>query len=91
MDVEKKSKVINFPGAQNLEVIRQKKEIGKIILSIESKMSKSSWDVTELNIMELQALANFGEVMKFKPLISSRIAAVLATTLIKKKYEDLYK
>ena len=57
-------------------------------ISIDGKMNEPYWDILDLSDLELQALANFGETMKFTPIVASRLASVLAASILKKQNEE---
>jgi len=84
--------VIEFPNAENRELMEQKKTLAETVLSIEKKMDCPYWDIQMFHDKELQVMANFGETIKFTEKTASRIAAVLSTFILKKQSEeDLFK
>ncbi len=93
MSSEKRNQnnIVNFPGTINPAVDEQHKEIVKVLVNIQTKMSDdNTWHNAILTIQEIKTLANYGEAMELKPLISSRLNSVLATTLIRRTIlEDL--
>ena len=82
------SNVFQFPGKENRELAKQKKRLAVMLVQIDAKMNMPCWDILDLSDLELQALANFGETMKFTPIVASRLASVLAASILKKQNEE---
>jgi hypothetical protein len=82
------SNVFQFPGKENRELAKQKKRLAVMLVQIDGKMNMPCWDILDLSDLELQALANFGETMKFTPTVASRLASVLAASILKKQNEE---
>jgi len=80
--------VFQFPGKENRELAKQKKRLAVMLVQIDGKMNMPCWDILDLSDLELQALANFGETMKFTPIVASRLASVLASSILKKQNEE---
>ena len=80
--------VFQFPGKESRELAKQKKRLAVMLLQIDGKMNMPCWDILDLSDLELQALANFGETMKFTPTVASRLASVLAASILKKQNEE---
>lgn len=77
--------VVMFPNAENRQLLEQKKRIAEIMVSIDKKMNEPFWDMLLFDDLELQAMANFGETLKFTERTASRIAAVLSTFVLKQR------
>ena len=82
------SNIFQFPGKENRELAKQKKRLAVMLVQIDGKMNEPYWDILDLSDLELQALANFGETMKFTPIVASRLASVLASSILKKQNEE---
>ena len=82
------SNIFQFPGKENRELAKQKKRLAVMLVQIDGKMNMPCWDILDLSDLELQALANFGETMKFTPIVASRLASVLASSILKKQNEE---
>jgi len=80
--------IFQFPGKENRELTKQKKRLAVMLMQIDGKMNEPYWDILDLSDLELQALANFGETMKFTPIVASRLASVLASSILKKQNEE---
>lgn len=80
--------IFQFPGKENRELAKQKKRLAVMLMQIDGKMNEPYWDILDLSDLELQALANFGETMKFTPIVASRLASVLAASILKKQNEE---
>ena len=80
--------IFQFPGKENRELTKQKKRLAVMLMQIDGKMNEPYWDILDLSDLELQALANFGETMKFTPIVASRLASVLAASILKKQNEE---
>ena len=69
--------------------MEQKKRLAKIIVKIEQKMQLPYYDVLSFDDEELQAMANFGETIKFaKDNTASRVMSVLSNDILKKRDEE---
>ena len=88
MKSKNQNNVVEFPGVENRELREQKKRLAQIIVGIETKMNYPYWDIVSFDDRELQALANFGETLKFTPLVASRLASNLANQILKKSLEE---
>ena len=83
--------IYEFPNSENRELMDQKKRLAKIIVKIEFKMQQAYFDVLSFDDEELQAMANFGETIKFaKDNTASRALSVLASDILKKQNEEYY-
>ena len=80
--------IFQFPGKENRELTKQKKRLAVMLMQIDGKMNEPYWDILDLSDLELQALANFGETMKFTPIVASRLASVLASSILQKQNEE---
>ena len=66
-----------------------KREIKKLILSIDNKMQQPYWDVVVFDDKELELLANFGETIKFPHETTAvRALSILSTYILKKHAEE---
>ena len=69
--------------------MEQKKRLATIIVKIEHKMQQPFYDVLSFDDEELQAMANFGETIKFaKQNTASRVMSVLSNDILKKRDEE---
>ncbi len=69
--------------------MEQKKRLATIIVKIEHKMQQPFFDVLSFDDEELQAMANFGETIKFaKDNTASRALSVLSSDILKKRDEE---
>ena len=81
--------IYEFPNSENRELMEQKKRLAQIIVKIETKMQLPYYDVLSFDDEELQAMANFGETIKFaKQNTASRVMSVLANDILKKRDEE---
>ena len=81
--------IIKFPGVNSKAVEDQDKKTDLTVLDISKKMNEPTWDVQEMNDIELSVLAQFGECLEFTPIVASRLIANLATEFKKLKLEAI--
>mgnify|MGYP003153119141 CR=1 FL=1 len=79
--------ILQFPKAKNKEALDQDQKTTMAVLTIEKQMTEDSWDVQYCPDYILNILAQFGEVIEFKPIVARRLIANLATELAKKRLE----
>ena len=66
--------------------MEQKKRLAKIIVKIEQKMQLPYYDVLSFDDEELQAMANFGETIKFAhDNTAVRALSILSTYILRKR------
>ena len=75
--------VVQFPGRENREFIKQKKNLAVLIVDLEKRYSVGGWDIQPFHDKELEILANFGETISFSPVTSQRLIANLASEVFK--------
>ena len=75
--------VVQFPGRENREFSKQKKNLAVLIVDLEKRYSVGGWDIQPFHDKELEILANFGETISFSPVTSQRLIANLASEVFK--------
>ena len=75
--------VVQFPGRENREFSKQKKDLAILIVELEKKYTVGGWDIQPFHDKELEILANFGETISFSPVTSQRLIANLAGEVFK--------
>ena len=75
--------VVQFPGLENREFSKQKKDLALLIVELEKRFTSPMWDIQPFHDKELEILANFGETISFSPVTSQRLIANLASEVFK--------
>ena len=75
--------VVQFPGRENRELSKQKKNLAILIVDFEKRYSVGGWDIQPFHDKDLEMLANFGETISFSPVTSQRLIANLASEVFK--------
>ena len=75
--------VVQFPGRENRELSKQKKNLAILIVDLEKRYTVGGWDIQPFHDKELEILANFGETISFSPVTSQRLIANLASEVFK--------
>ena len=75
--------VVQFPGRENRELSKQKKNLAILIVDLEKRYSVGGWDIQPFHDKDLEMLANFGETISFSPVTSQRLIANLASEVFK--------
>ena len=81
--------VVQFPGRENREFSKQKKDLAILIVELEKRYTVGGWDIQPFHDKDLEMLANFGETISFSPITSQRLIACLCTELIKHRLENM--
>ena len=84
--------VVQFPGRENRELSKQKKNLAILIVDLEKRYSVGGWDIQPFHDKELEMLSNFGETISFSPETAQRLIANLASEVFKlrQNIEDPY-
>ena len=84
--------VVQFPGLENREFSKQKKNLAILIVELEKRFIGPMWDIQPFHDKDLEMLANFGETISFSPVTSQRLIANLASEVFKlrQNMEDPY-
>ena len=84
--------VVQFPGRENRELSKQKKNLVRLIVELEKIYTVGGWDIQPFHDKDLEMLANFGETISFSPVTSQRLIANLASEVFKlrQNMEDPY-
>ena len=84
--------VVQFPGRENREFSKQKKNLAVLIVELEKRLTGPLWDIQPFHDKELEILSNFGETLSFSPVTSQRLIANLASEVFKlrQNMEDPY-
>ena len=84
--------VVQFPGLENREFSKQKKNLAVLIVELEKRLTGPLWDIQPVHDKELEMLSNFGETISFSPVTSQRLIANLASEVFKlrQNMEDPY-
>ena len=75
--------VVQFPGRENREFSKQKKDLAILIVELEKRYTVGGWDIQPFHDKELEILANFGETISFSPVTAQRLIANLASEVFK--------
>ena len=75
--------VVQFPGRENRELSKQKKDLAILIVELEIRYTVGGWDIQTFHDKDLEMLANFGETISFSPVTSQRLIANLASEVFK--------
>ena len=81
--------VVQFPGRENREFKKQKKNLAILVVELEKKYTVGGWDIQPFHDKDLEMLANFGETISFSPKTSQRLIACLCTELIKHRLDNM--
>jgi len=75
--------VVQFPGRENREFSKQKKNLAVLIVDLEKSLTGPMWDIQPFQDKDLEMLSNFGETISFSPVTSQRLIANLASEVFK--------
>ena len=75
--------VVQFPGKENREFTKQKKNLAGLVVELEKRFTGPMWDIQPFHDKELEMLSDFGETISFSPVAAQRLIANLASEVFK--------
>ena len=80
--------VVQFPGKENREFTKQKKNLAGLVVELEKRLTGPMWDIQPFHDKELEMLSDFGETISFSPKTSQRLIACLCSELLKYRLNE---